>query len=90
MSDRMAIVPCTPKAEQQKAGAGVNNQGFDFAHETYAQMLAASPHAGKLSQAKITAAIDAMKDCGLPYMPRQRREIIVHIVAKSFGLEVEE
>lgn len=52
------------------------------------ELTAASPNAGKLSPAQITAAVDAMADCDLPYLPRARREIFARAVAKAWGLEI--
>ncbi|MFL9904601.1 hypothetical protein PQR71_41820, partial [Paraburkholderia fungorum] len=37
------LVPIHPDTAMKWAGSLINNQGFDFAHATYAAMLAASP-----------------------------------------------
>lgn len=43
--DGWKLVPCHPDTAMKWAGALINNQGFDFAHATYAAMLDASPTA---------------------------------------------
>lgn len=38
------LVPEHPTAAMKDAGAKVNAQGYDFAHHTWAQMIAAAPN----------------------------------------------
>lgn len=80
MTNRMAIVP----VEASEEVAGLFNPEIGASMN---DLLAASPHAGKVSPDQHRAAMVALQNSKWPFMPADQRSEIIDIVIAAFGLE---
>lgn len=99
MTNRMAIVPVEASETMIKSGAHTNSEWLNDnapigekryeapAQSVFGTMLAASPHAGKVSRDQHRDAMVALQNSKWPFMPADQRSEIIDIVIAAFGLE---